>query len=100
GLQAPAPFPFQRPTEASAMGGGGWQGNLHVTFTQLDDDSYVPATGFSYLDLYLMGLVAPSEVPDFFMLRNLEAAGRDANGPPIFKADRNNRTIHARLAVA
>ena len=99
GLQAPAPFPFQRPTEASAMGGGVWQDNLDGTFTQLDDDYYVPATGFSYLDLYLMGLVAPSEVPDFFMLRNLEAAGRDANGRPIFKADRTKITIQDVIAV-
>ena len=73
GLHAPAPFPFQRPTEASAMGGGVWQDNFDGTFTQLDDDYYVPATGYSYLDLYLMGLLAPSEVPDFFILRNLDA---------------------------
>ncbi len=99
GLQAPAPFPFQRPTEASAMGGGVWQDNADGTFTQLDDDYYVPATGYSYLDLYLMGLMAPSEVPDFFLLRNLEAAGRDANGHPIFKADRSRIAIEDVIAV-
>jgi hypothetical protein len=93
GLQAPAPFPFQRPTEASAMGGGVWQDNFDGTFTQLDDDYYVPATGYSYLDLYLMGLIGPSEVPDFFILRNLVAAGRDANGHSMFKADRTKVTI-------
>ncbi len=75
GLQAPVAFPYQRPVEASAMGGGVWQDNLDGTFTQLDDDYYVPATGWSYLDLYLMGLIAPSEVPDFFILRNLVPAG-------------------------
>ena len=99
GLQAPAPFPFQRPTEASAMGGGVWQDNSDGTFTQLDDDYYVPATGYSYLDLYLMGLMSPSEVPDFFILRNLEAAGRDANGRPIFSADRSRITIEDVIAV-
>lgn len=99
GLQAPAAFPFQRPTEASAMGGGVWQDNSDGTFTQLDDDYYVPATGYSYLDLYLMGLMAPSEVPAFFILRNLEAAGRDANGHPIFKADRSRITIEDVIAV-
>jgi hypothetical protein len=99
GLQAPAPFPFQRPTEASAMGGGVWQDNSDGTFTQLDDDYYVPATGYSYLDLYLMGLMAPSEVPDFFILRNLEAAGRDANGHPIFKADRSRINIEDVIAA-
>ena len=99
GLQAPAPFPFQRPTEASAMGGGVWQDNFDGTFTQLDDDYYVPATGYSYLDLYLMGLIAPSEVPDFFILKNLTPAGRDADGHPMFKADRTKITIQDVIAA-
>ena len=99
GLQAPVPFPFQRPSEASAMGGGVWQDNLDGTYTQLDDDYYVPATGWSYLDLYLMGLISPSEVPDFFILRNLVAAGRDANGRPTFRADRTKVTIQDVIAV-
>ncbi|HKE24194.1 MAG TPA: hypothetical protein VKB88_17640 [Bryobacteraceae bacterium] len=99
GLQAPAPFPYQRPTEASAMGGGVWQDNFDGTFTQLDDDYYVPATGYSYLDLYLMGMIAPSEVPDFFILRNLVPAGTDRNGHPIFKADRTKVTIEDVIAV-
>jgi hypothetical protein len=99
GLQAPAAFPYQRPSEASAMGGGVWQDNYDGTFTQLDDDYYVPATGWSYLDLYLMGFIAPSEVPDFFMLRNLAPAGRDSNGHPIFKADRTKVTIQDVIAV-
>jgi hypothetical protein len=59
----------------------------------------VPATGWSYLDLYLMGLITASEVPDFFILRNLTAAGRDANGRPIFKADRTKVTIQDVIAV-
>jgi hypothetical protein len=93
GLQAPAAFPYQRPTEASAMGGGVWQDNFDGAYTQLDDDYYVPATGWSHLDLYLMGLITPSEVPNFFLLRNLVAAGSDANGHPIFKADKVKITI-------
>jgi hypothetical protein len=99
GLQAPVAFPYLRPTEASAMGGGVWQDNLDGTYTQLDDDYYVPATGWSYLDLYLMGLATPAEVPDFFILRNLVAAGRDANGHPIFKADRVKLTIQDVVAA-
>jgi len=81
------------------MGGGVWQDNFDGTFTQLDDDYYVPETGFSYLDLYLMGLITSSEVPDFFMLRNLAAAGRDANGHPVFKAERTKITIQDVIAV-
>jgi hypothetical protein len=99
GLQAPVAFPYQRPVEASAMGGGVWQDNFDGTYAQLDDDYYVPATGWSYLDLYLMGLIAPSEVPDFFILRNLVPAGRDANNHPIFKADRTKVTIQDVIAV-
>jgi hypothetical protein len=99
GLHAPVAYPYIRPTEASAMGGSVWQDNFDGTYTQLDDDYYVPATGWSYLDLYLMGLIAPSEVPDFFILRNLVPAGRDANGHPIFKADRTKVTIQDVIAV-
>jgi hypothetical protein len=81
------------------MGGGVWQDNFDGTFTQLDDDYYVPATGYSYLDLYLMGLISPAEVPDFFILRNLVPAGRDANSHPIFKADRTKVTIQDVIAA-
>ena len=99
GLHAPVPFPYQRPIEASAMGGGYWQDNLDGTFTQLDDDYYVPATGWSYLDLYLMGLAAPSEVPDFYILRNLVPAGQDANSRGIFKAGRTKVTVQDVIAA-
>ena len=99
GLQAPVAFPYQRPTEASAMGGGVWQDNFDGTFTQLDDDYYVPATGYSYLDLYLMGLISPAEVPDFFLLKNLAPAGKDANGHPMFKAGRTKLTIQDVIAA-
>lgn len=99
GLQAPVAFPYQRPTEASIMGGGVWQDNFDGTYTQLDDDYYVPATGWSYLDLYLMGLISPAEVPDFFILRNLVPAGKDANGHAIFKAERTKITIQDVIAA-
>lgn len=99
GLQAQVAFPYQRPVEASAMGGGVWQDNFDGTFTQLDDDYYVPATGWSYLDLYLMGFVAPSEVPDFFILRNLVPAGHGATGHAIFRADRTKVTIEDVIAA-
>jgi hypothetical protein len=97
-LQAPVAFPYQRPTEASAMGGSVWQDNFDGTYTQLDDDYYVPATGYSYLDLYLMGLISAAEVPDFFILKNLVPAGKDANGHPTFKADRTKVTMQDVIA--
>lgn len=76
-----------------------WQDNFNGTFTQLDDDYYVPASGYSYLDLYLMGLISASEVPDFFILKNLERTGKDANGHPIFKAERTPLTIQDVIAA-
>jgi hypothetical protein len=99
GLQVPVPFPYARPTEASIMGGSVWQDNFDGTYTQLDDNYYVPATGYSYLDLYLMGLISPAEVPDFFILRHLVPVGRDANGNRIFKADRTKITIQDVIAA-
>lgn len=47
---------------------------------QLRDGYFVPATGYSSLDLYLMGLISATEVPDFFILRNLVEVGKDAHG--------------------
>ena len=99
GLHAPVAFPYQRSTEASAMGGSVWQDNFDGTFTQLDDDYYVPATGYSYLDLYLMGLISSAEVPGFFLLKNLVPAGKDANEHPIFKADRTRVSIQDVIAA-
>jgi len=81
------------------MGGGVWPNNFDGMYTQLDDDYCVPATGSSYLDLYWMGLISPAEVPDFFILRNLVPAGKDANGHPIFKTDRTKVTIQDVIAA-
>jgi len=99
GLQAPVAFPYQLPIETSTMGGGVWQDNLDGTHTQLRDFYFVPATGYSRLDLYLMGLISAAEVPDFFILKNLVAAGKDANGHAIFKAERTKITIQDVIAA-
>lgn len=99
GLQVRVPFPYMRPTEASIMGGGVWQDNRNGTYTQLDDNYFVPATGYSYLDLYLMGLISPAEVPNFFLLQNLQYVGKDGNGHSIFKADRLPLTIQEVIAA-
>jgi len=80
------------------MGGGVWQDNFDGTYTQLDDNHYVPATGWSCLDLYLMGLIASAEVPDFFILRHMVPVGKDQDGHPIFKADRTKVTIRDVIA--
>ena len=99
GLHAPVAFPYSMPLEASTQGGGVWQDNLDGTFTQLRDGYFVPASGYSYLDLYLMGLIAAAEVPDFFIVRSLERTGRDANGRPLFKGQRMRITIQDVIAA-
>ncbi len=98
-LHTPVAYPYSRPIEASTQGGGVWQDNFNGTYTQLHDGYFVPATGYSYLDLYLMGLISASEVPDFFILKNLVRVGSDANGHPIFKADRTKVTIQDVIAA-
>jgi len=61
-LQAPVAFPYSLPTEASTLGGGVWQDNSDGTYTRLRDGYFCAATGYSYLDLYLMGLISGSDV--------------------------------------
>lgn len=99
GLQARVPYPYSLPLETSTEGGGVWQDNLDGTFTQLRDGYFVPASGYSYLDLYLMGLIAPAEVPDFFIVRPLVRSGADGNQRPIFKGERTRITIQDVIAA-
>jgi hypothetical protein len=99
GLEARVAYPYSLPLEASTQGGSVWQDNLDGTFTQLRDGYFVPATGYSYLELYLMGLIAAAEVPDFFIVRPLARTGTDANGRPIFKGQRTRITIHDVIAA-
>lgn len=99
GLQAPVAFPYSLPLEASTLGGGVWQDNVDGTYTQLRDGYFVPASGYSYLDLYLMGLASPAEVPGFFILDNLVRIGSDVDGHAIFKANRVNVTIRDVIAA-
>jgi hypothetical protein len=99
GLETRVVHPYSLPLEASTQGGSVWQDNLDGTFTQLRDGYFVPATGYSYLELYLMGLIAAAEVPDFFIVRPLERIGTDANGRPIFTGQRIKITIQDVIAA-
>jgi len=94
GLQAPFAFSYRRSREACIMGGGIWQDNFDGTlYLHSMTTIMLPAMGWSYLDLYLTGLISAAEAPDFFILRNPVLAGKDTNGHPIFKADRIKVTI-------
>lgn len=86
GLHTPVPHPYHDGPEASIMGGSNWQDNGDGTYTLLDRGSMVPADGFSYLELYLMGLLPASEVPPFFLLEGTERVGESDDGRPIFTA--------------
>ena len=99
GLQAPVAFPYSLPSEASTLGGGVWQDNFDGTYTQLRDGYFVPATGYSYLDLYLMGLISATDVPDFFILGNLVRADEDLNGHAVYRAERTKVTIQDVMAA-
>jgi hypothetical protein len=99
GLHSQVAFPYSLPVEASTLGGGAWQDNLDGTYTQLRDGFFVPAAGYSFLDLYLMGLISAREVPDFFMLTKLVREGSDRGGHSVFRAERTKITIQDVIAA-
>ena len=60
---------FEDIHEASPMGGSFWEDNNDGTFT--NHHVFPRPTGYGSLDLYVMGLMRPEEVPDFFLLENI-----------------------------
>ena len=68
-LHIPAAFPWRGSNHASIMGGSFWRENSDGTFTRVDD---YESGGPAWLDLYLMGLAEAAEVPDMFLLRDLQ----------------------------
>jgi hypothetical protein len=73
---------------ASVMDGVQWSENADGTFTAVDD-----MARFSPLDLYGMGLIPATEVPDFFLLNDaVTMSGRAVN--PAFPL-RRNTTVRA-----
>ena len=79
-LHAPAVFPLHGPVDGSIMGGAFWREDSDGTFSPTVG-WWTKAGGLSWLDLYLMGLATPDEVPDMFILRNLEQVTSDRTGP-------------------
>jgi hypothetical protein len=70
-VHTPAAFPVMTSTDASLMGGGYFVDNGNGTFTSAATSPY----GFSWLDLYLMGLARADEVPPSFYI--------DSAQPPL-----------------
>ena len=98
-LHAPAAHPWIETTQASAMGGGHWADNGDGTFTRLADAFFVPASGFSFLDLYLMGFLAPGDVRDFFLIDNLLFSHSNAQNQPVYTGDRVDLSINDIVAA-
>ncbi|WPB82146.1 hypothetical protein KYC5002_23905 [Archangium violaceum] len=79
-LQLPAAFPVaslfssQPYPESSLMGGHSFREEADGIFTE-EEKPYMAPAGFSWLDLYAMGLARPEEVPDTFLLTDIEALG-------------------------
>lgn len=99
GLETRVAYPYSLPLEASTVGGSAWQDNGDGTFTQLRTGFFVPASGYSYLELYLMGLISAAEVPDFYIVKPLTRIGTDPNGRPVFKGRRTKITIQDVIAA-
>ncbi|HKS07210.1 MAG TPA: hypothetical protein VJR92_12955 [Gemmatimonadaceae bacterium] len=97
-VSTPVPYPYSRTVEASIMGGANWKDNGDGTFTQMASGTMNPASGFSYLELYLMGLLPASSVPDFVVLRNQRNVGRTPEGNNIVAAEKRTVTIQDVIA--
>jgi hypothetical protein len=73
--------------DASVMGGGAFRDNGDGSFTSSDFSSW----GYSWLDLYLMGLASASEVPSFFYIANSDPELGDSYFPPANRTFRGER---------
>lgn len=88
-----AAFNVNTSSDASVMGGSAFTDNHDGSFSTPSD----PFTwSYSWLDLYLMGLAPPEEVPPFFYLANSQPALGGEYNPPFgstYVATRKDLTI-------
>jgi len=80
-VHMPAVEPVFRPRDYSCMGGSWWTDNGGGTFTSEPEDTG-KWSGFTWDELYLMGLAGPWEVPDWWYIANTDPPQRDAYWPP------------------
>jgi hypothetical protein len=69
-LHHPAAFCEPGPPCSSLMGGAYWEEAEPGYYVQRAKNGYLQATGYGPLDLYLMGLARPEEIPRLFVLAN------------------------------
>ena len=73
-----AAFPVYGANDSSVMGGGTFVDHGDATFTSTEYASY----GYSWLDLYLMGLAEPGEVLPWYYIADSQPRLADAYYPP------------------
>ena len=91
-VHTPAAFNVQASDDASVMGGSTFTDNRNGTFTSGSGTH----NGYSWLDLYLMGLASPQEVQPFFYIANSDPQLDDAYyAPPAttVRGSRRNVTV-------
>jgi hypothetical protein len=77
-VHTPAAFNVMADDDASVMGGSNFRDNRNGTFTSGSGTH----NGYSWLDLYLMGLASPQEVQPFFYIANSNPRLDDAYYAP------------------
>ena len=84
GLHLEAPGMVSGPFDHSPMGGNYWIDNANGNFTIAAKGFFYPAKAYAWLDLYLMGLVEPAQVPDFFVVQNPIFLINDGMNRPVY----------------
>lgn len=77
-VHTPAAFPVYSASDYSTMGGSRFSINSNGTFTSAPDGAF----GYSWTDLYLMGLASPAEVAPWFYIKDSNPKLGDAYDPP------------------
>ncbi len=96
-LHSPVAVSISGRDESSTMGGTNWRDNGDGTFSRIR--SQVLTSGFSYMDLYLMGLIPPENVPDFYMVNNYEFVEIDSDGNWLYTVDKVDVAIEDVIAA-
>jgi len=91
-VHTPAAFSVFSSRDYSTMGGSRFTDNGNGTFMSADAGAY----GFSWHDLYLMGLAAPEEVEPWFYIDNSDPVLGGSYAPPAnstFRGTRKDVTV-------
>jgi hypothetical protein len=73
-LNNPSAFPIRSELETSPMGGYRWRANEDGTYSAIYQGLLFPS-GYSWLDLYALGMAKAEEIPDLQLLEAVEWIG-------------------------